>query len=66
VWLLREARRGRARLGLAFALLLPALPYLIAWYVLWPLTLSAYDEDDTATVLTLVLCAYLLPQRIPV
>jgi hypothetical protein len=65
-WLLREAARGRARSGLAFALLLPALPYLIAWYVLWPLTLSAYDEDDTATVLTLVLCAYLLPQRIPV
>lgn len=66
VWLLREAARGRARMGLALALLLPALPYLIAWYVLWPLTLSAYDEDDTAIVLTLVLCAYLLPQRIPV
>jgi hypothetical protein len=65
VWLLRAAARGRARLGLAFALLLPALPYLIAWYVLWPLTLSAHDEDDAATVLTLVLCAYLLPQRIP-
>jgi hypothetical protein len=66
VWLLREATRGRARLGLALALLLPALPYLIAWYVLWPLTLSPYDEDDTAIVLSLVLCAYLLPQRIPV
>jgi hypothetical protein len=66
VWLLRVAARGRARLGLAFALLLPALPYLIAWYVLWPLALSAYDEDDTAIVLTLVLCAYLLPQRIPI
>jgi hypothetical protein len=65
-WLLAEAARGRARLGLALALMLPALPYLIAWYVLWPLTLSAYDEDDTATVLTLVLCAYLLPQRIPI
>jgi hypothetical protein len=34
--------------------------------VLWPLALSAYDEDDTAIVITLVLCAYLLPQRIPV
>ncbi|NUR78416.1 MAG: DUF2029 domain-containing protein [Thermoleophilia bacterium] len=65
-WLLRSAARGRARLALAFALLLPALPYLIAWYVLWPLTLAAYDEDDAAIVLTLVLCAYLLPQRIPV
>jgi hypothetical protein len=64
-WLLREARRGRARLGLALALLLPALPYLIAWYVLWPLTLSAHDDDAVATVLTLALCAYLLPQHIP-
>ena len=64
-WLLRAAARGRARLGLAFALLLPALPYLIAWYVLWPLALSAYDDDETAIVITLVLCAYLLPQRIP-
>jgi hypothetical protein len=63
-WLLRQAARGRARLALALALLLLALPYLIVWYVLWPLTLSAYDEDDAATVLTLALCAYLLPQRI--
>jgi hypothetical protein len=62
-WLLRQARAGRARLGLAFALLLLALPYLAAWYVLWPLVLSAWDDDDrTATVLTLALCAYLLPQ----
>jgi hypothetical protein len=65
-WLLREAARGRARGGLALALLLPALPYLIAWYVLWPLAVSAYDDDDAAVVVTLVLCAYLLPQRIPV
>ncbi len=64
VWLLREAARGRARLGLAFALLLLALPYLIAWYVIWPLTLSAWDDDDTATLLSLGLCAYLLPQRL--
>lgn len=66
LWLLRVAARGRARLGLSLALLLPALPYLIAWYVLWPLALSAYDDDDTAIVITLALCAYLLPQRIPV
>ena len=64
LWLLREAMRGRARLGLALALLLVALPYLIAWYVLWPLTLCAWEDDDSATVLTLVLCAYLLPQRL--
>ncbi|MDX6475002.1 MAG: alpha,6-mannosyltransferase, partial [Gaiellaceae bacterium] len=65
-WLLRTAARGRARSGLALALLLPALPYLIAWYVLWPLTVSASDDDGVAIVLTLALCAYLLPQRIPV
>jgi hypothetical protein len=65
VWLLREAARGRARLGLAFALLLLALPYLIVWYVLWPLALAAWDDDDAAIVLSLGLCAYLLPQAIP-
>lgn len=64
VWLLREAARGRARLGLAFALLLLALPYLIGWYVIWPLALAAWDDDDAATLLSLGLCAYLLPQRL--
>jgi hypothetical protein len=64
VWLLRQAARGRARLGLALALLLLALPYLAAWYVLWPLALAARDDDDAATVLSLSLCAYLLPQRL--
>ncbi len=65
-WLLRVAARGRARSGLALALLLLALPYLTAWYVLWPLALAARDSDRTAIVITLALCAYLLPQRIPV
>jgi hypothetical protein len=62
--LLQTAARGRARLGLSFALLLLALPYLIVWYVLWPLALSAHDDDRTAVVLTLALCAYLLPQTL--
>jgi hypothetical protein len=66
VWLLREAHRGRARSGLALALLLVALPYLTAWYVLWPLALAARDDDRTAILITLALCAYLLPQRIPI
>jgi alpha-1,6-mannosyltransferase len=66
VWLLRTAHRGRARSGLALALLLVALPYLTAWYVLWPLALSARDNDRAAILITLALCAYLLPQRIPI
>jgi hypothetical protein len=65
-WLLRVAHRGRARSGLALALLLVAIPYLTAWYVLWPLALAARDNDRTAIVITLALCAYLLPQRIPI
>jgi alpha-1,6-mannosyltransferase len=65
-WLLLQASRGRARSGLALALLLLALPYLTAWYVLWPLALSARDDDRTAIAITLALCAYLLPQRIPI
>jgi hypothetical protein len=63
-WLMLGAARGRARLGLAFGLLLLALPYLAAWYVLWPLALSARDDDDAAVALSLALCAYLLPQRL--
>ena len=63
-WLLLQAARGRARLGLAWALLLLCLPYLIVWYVLWPLVTAAYDDDRAAVVLSLALCAYLLPQTI--
>jgi hypothetical protein len=63
VWLLREAARGRARLGLAFGLLMVAVPDP-GWYVIWPLALSAWDDDDAATLLSLGLCAYLLPQRL--
>jgi alpha-1,6-mannosyltransferase len=66
LWLLREAARGRARLGLALGLLLLALPYLIVWYVVWTVPLAAGDDDRPAQVLALALCAYLLPQTIPI
>jgi uncharacterized membrane protein len=66
VWLLREAWRGRARLGLALGLFLLALPYLTVWYVVWTLPLAAGDDDRTAQLIALALCAYLLPQTIPV
>jgi hypothetical protein len=65
-WLVQEARRGRARLGLAACLLLVTTPYLAVWYLAWAVPLAAAEEDAVATCACLVLCAYLLPQTIPV
>jgi hypothetical protein len=65
LWLLREAWRGRARLGLAAALLLLAVPYLAPWYAAWAIPLAAAEEDTAARVLALALTAYLLPQTVP-
>jgi hypothetical protein len=64
-WLAREAWRGKARLGLATCALLLALPYLVVWYVVWALPLAAAEDDEPAALLSLVLCAYLLRQTIP-
>jgi hypothetical protein len=64
-WLLREAWRGRARLGLATASVLLATPYLVAWYVVWTLPLAAAEDDEGAALVGLLLCAYLLEQTIP-
>jgi alpha-1,6-mannosyltransferase len=64
-WLAREAWHGRARLGLATCALLLALPYLVVWYVVWAVPLAAAEDDETAAVLSLVICAYLLRQTIP-
>ncbi len=64
-WLVREALRGRARLGLATVALLVASPYLAAWYVVWTLPLAAAEDDERAALLGLALCAYLLRQAIP-
>ena len=65
LWLVREAWRGRARLGLAAALLLLAVPYLAAWYVVWTIPLAAAEDDRTAQWLGLGLTAYLLRQAVP-
>jgi hypothetical protein len=65
VWLARESFRGQARLGLAACLVLLTTPYLAVWYLAWTVPLVAVEEDRTATVLCLALCAYLLPQTIP-
>jgi len=65
-WLVREAGRGRARLGLAACLVLVTTPYLAVWYLAWAVPLAAAEEDPAATVACLALGAYLLPQTIPV
>jgi hypothetical protein len=64
--LTREAVRGRARLALAACLVLVTTPYLAVWYLAWAVPLAAAEEDAAATVVVLALCAYLLPQTIPV
>lgn len=64
-WLLREAARGRARLGLAAGLLLLATPYLAPWYVVWAVPLAAAEDDPPAQWLALGLSAYLLWQAVP-
>ena len=61
----REAWRGRARLGLATCALLLAAPYLVVWYVVWAVPLAAAEDDEPAALLSLALCAYLLRQTIP-
>jgi hypothetical protein len=64
-WLVLEAGRGRARLGLAACVVLVTTPYLAVWYLAWAIPLAAAEEDTAATAACLVLCAYLLPQTIP-
>jgi glycosyl transferase family 87 len=63
--LLRQAARGRARLALASAMLLLASPWLVVWYLAWPVALAAAEEDRTAQWLTICLSAYLLAQAVP-
>jgi hypothetical protein len=65
LWLLREAWRGRARLGLCAGLLLVATPWLVPWYAVWAVPLAAVDDDPPAQLLALGLSAYLLRQAVP-
>lgn len=64
-WLVRQAMKGRARLGLAAGLGLLATPYLVPWYVVWAVPLAAAEEDRTAQWIALIVCAYLLRQTVP-
>ena len=65
LWLLRQAWRGRARLALCADLVLLTTPWLIAWYAVWAVPLAAVEEDRTARLLALGLCAYLLANTVP-
>ncbi len=64
--LARQALHGRARLGLTACVLLLGTPWLAAWYVAWAVPLAAAEEDHTARLVALGLCAYLLPQAVPI
>ena len=48
LWLLREAWRGRARLGLAAGLLVAATPWLVPWYAVWTVPLAAIVPSTRA------------------
>jgi hypothetical protein len=65
VWLALGALRGHARLAPAAVLLLATAPWLAAWYVAWAVPLAGVEDDGRAQLATLALCAYLLPQTIP-
>ncbi len=65
LWLVREAWRGRARLGLSACFLLIATPWLVPWYAVWAVPLAAVEEDGAARVLALALSAYLLRDAVP-
>jgi hypothetical protein len=65
LWLLREAWRGRARLGLAAGLLLVTTSFLRPWYAVWAVPLAAVEEDGAARWLALALSAYLLRDAVP-
>jgi hypothetical protein len=63
--LVRSARSGRPRLGLASMLILVATPWLLPWYAAWAVLLAAVEEDRLAWVFALCFCAYILPDGIP-
>jgi hypothetical protein len=65
LWLVRDATRGRARLGLAACLVLATTPYLAVWYLAWAVPLAAPEEERASRLAALALTAYLLPQTIP-
>jgi alpha-1,6-mannosyltransferase len=64
-WLLWQAWRGRARLGLCMGLLVATTSWLVPWYTVWAVPLAAIEEDRAAQVLAVALSAYLLKAAVP-
>jgi hypothetical protein len=46
-------------------LLVLASPWVLPWYAVWIVPLAAVEEDRLAWVLALVVCASLMPDRVP-
>ena len=66
LWLLVQAWRGRARLGLCAGLVLLATTWLVPWYAVWAVPLAAVEEDGAARWLAVVVSAYLLRDAVPI
>lgn len=62
--LVRSAWAGRAQLGLAACLLVAASPWLLPWYAVWPVALSAIERSRASRIVALVLTGYLLSARV--
>jgi hypothetical protein len=60
--LLRQAARGRARLGIAATMVLVVILFspqiLWPWYLIWAIPLVAVEDDPWAQLAVLGLCAY--------
>jgi hypothetical protein len=63
--LVRSARAGKPRMGLASMLVLVATPWLLPWYAAWAVPLAAVEEDRLVWILALAFCAYILPDGVP-
>jgi hypothetical protein len=58
--LVLAARTGTARVGLAACFLVAATPFLGPWYLMWPATITALEDDDAARIGVVLLTAWLL------
>jgi len=65
ILLLREARRGRARLALAACVMAFVQPWLNPWYAVWGVSLAAIERDRAARIFAVALTALLLRDALP-